>query len=199
MQVLQASRAAAVPVVTLISNLPAVEIVPVPLRPLAIEVLRPVLQAVRFGRLIDVEYQSMSNANPGIQRVLPHTLVFDGWRWHMRAYSYTRAEYRDLVLARIGSVIQIAEPAAPCPVDALWEQLLTVEIGPHPELSATQKIAIERDFGMLNGQLTIPVRAALLPYLLLALRIGNDDRQRKAMTQQIVLLNREQLRPFIRF
>jgi hypothetical protein len=59
--------------------------------------------------------------------------------------------------------------------------------------------AVVPDFGMLNGQLTIPVPAALLPYLLLALRIGNDDIQREAMTQQIVLLNREQLWPFIRF
>jgi hypothetical protein len=39
----------------------------------------------------------------------------------------------------------------------------------------SQKLAIERDFGMVDGKTTITVRAALLSYLLLSLRIGKDD------------------------
>jgi hypothetical protein len=76
---------------------------------------------------------------------------------------------------------------------------LTVEIGPHPGLSDSQKLAIERDFGMVDGKSIITVRAALLSYLLLSLRIGKDDYQREAMTQQTVLLNREELLLYIAF
>ena len=66
-------------------------------------------------------------------------------------------------------------------------------VGPHPGLSDSQKLAIERDFGMVDGKTTITVRAALLSYLLLSLRIGKDDIQREAMTQQTILLNRDEL------
>ena len=52
---------------------------------------------------------------------------------------------------------------------------------------------------MVDGVYSTQIRAALLSYLLLALRIGKDDLQREALTQQIVLLNREELRPYIDF
>ena len=199
MQVLQASQSAAPSVLTLMSNVPAVEILTTPTRHLDINILRPVLQAVRFKRLLEIEYQSMSTAEPTTRRILPHTLVFDGWRWHMRAYSYTHGEFRDFVLARAHRACTLSEPPAPCPNDELWEKQLTVEIGPHPGLSATQKLAVERDFGMTAGKLATQVRAALLPYLLLALRIGKDDMQREAVTQQVVLLNRQAIQDFIGF
>ena len=199
MQVLQASQATASAIVTLMSNVPAVEILSTPTRHLDINVLRPVLQAVRFKRMIAIDYQSMSTVEPTTRRVLPHTLVFDGWRWHMRAYSYSHTAFRDFVLARVHKANTLTEPPEPCPTDDLWEKQLTLEIAAHPGLNTPQKMAIERDFGMTQGKLAMPVRAALLPYLLLALRIGKDDVQREATAQQIVLLNRNELQPFIGF
>ncbi|MCK9609131.1 MAG: WYL domain-containing protein [Methylomonas sp.] len=199
MQVLQASQSAASSVLTLMSNMPAVEVLTTPSRHLDINILRPVLQAVRFKRLLEIEYQSMSTAEPATRRVLAHTLVFDGWRWHMRAYSYTHSDFRDFVLARVHAAHTLSEAPEPCPADALWDKQLMLEVGPHPGLSMTQKMAIERDFGMSDGRLLVPVRAALLPYLLIAMRLGKDDMQREAMAQQIVLLNRDELQPFIGF
>ena len=77
--------------------------------------------------------------------------------------------------------------------------MLKVEVGPHPGLSSTQKLVVERDFGMKDGRLSCEVRAALLPYWLLAMRIGPDDMQREALVQQIVLLNRPQLQAYCEF
>lgn len=199
LQVLQASQSAAPQVVTLMSNLPAIEILTPPTRHIDIAVLRPILQATRFRLVLEISYQSMSTPQPTIRKVSPHTLVFDGWRWHMRAFSYSHDAYRDFVLARIHRVSVIGKPQSPCPVDSLWESLLTVEIGPHPGLSDTQKQVVERDYGMLDGKYSTTIRSALLPYYLLALRIGKDDLQREAMLQQVVLLNRKELHAFIDF
>lgn len=198
-QVLQASQSAAPPVVTLMSNLPIIEVLSLPTRRIDVAVLRPVLQAARFGLVLEIAYQSMTRSEPAVRKVQPHTLVFDGWRWHMRAFSYSHNEFRDFVLARIHQAMVVGKPEQPNPVDLLWEKLLTVEIGPHPGLSDSQKLAIERDFGMVDGKATITVRAALLSYLLLSLRIGKDDYQREAMAQQTVLLNREELLLYIAF
>jgi len=199
LQVLQASQSAAPPVVTLMSNLPTIEVLPSPTRRIDVAVLRPVLQAARFGLILEIGYQSMTTSEPAVRKVQPHTLVFDGWRWHMRAFSYSHNDFRDFVLARIHQAMVVGKPENPTPVDTLWETQLTVEIGPHPGLSDSQKLAIERDFGMVDGKATITVRAALLSYLLLSLRIGKDDYQREAMAQQTVLLNREELLLYMAF
>lgn len=199
LQVLHASQSHASSVVTLISNLPTLELLTTPSRQIDIPVLRAMLQAARFGLDIDIRYQSMTTPEPTNRRIVPHTLVFDGWRWHARAYSYTHNQFRDFVLARILHASVAGKPQTPCPADVSWEQYLTVEIGPHPGLSAAQKLAVEYDYGMVNGKLSLPVRAALLPYCLLALRIGKDDVQREAMTQLVVLLNRPALQDFITF
>ncbi|WP_347985725.1 WYL domain-containing protein [Methylomonas sp. AM2-LC] len=200
LQVLQISQSSLAPIVTLMSNLPAIEVLSPPTRHIDLNVLRPVLQAARFGLTIQMVYQSMSSTEFKTHLVLPQTLVFDGWRWHMRAFSYSHENsFRDFVLARIHQVTLLNKPSMPCPTDTLWKTDLSVVIGPHPGLNKNQQYAVERDYGMVNGQLTSTVRAALLPYFLLAMRIGKDDRQREAMVQQIVLLNREALKPYIAF
>jgi len=199
LQVLQASQSVAPPVVTLISNLPTIEVLSLPTRCIDVTVLRPMLQATRFGLVLEITYQSMSKPEPVALNVQPHTLVFDGWRWHIRAFSHSHNEFRDFVLARIHQASVLGKPESPCPVDTLWETQLTLEIGPHPGLSDSQKQAIERDFGMVDGKCSTTVRAALLSYFLLSIRIGKDDYQRDAMMQQIVLLNRDELLPYIAF
>lgn len=199
LQVLQASQSVSTPVLTLMHNLPAVEVLSPPTRNIDTIVLRAVLQAARFGLVMEIGYQSMSRAEPVIHKVQPHTLVFDGSRWHVRAFSCAHDEFRDFVLARIHQAVVLGKPEKACPVDTLWETQLTVEIGPHPGLSPSQKLAVERDYGMVNGLCRLTVRAALLPYLLLLMRINKDDHQREALVQQIVLLNRDELLAYIAF
>jgi len=199
LQVLQATQNSPPSILTLISNLPAVAIVEPPTRHIDIAVLRPVLQAARFGLLLEIGYQSMTTPQPATRLVQPKTLVFDGLRWHMRAFSLTHGEFRDFVLARVHAADLKGKPDTPIPLDTAWVTFLPVHIGPHPGLSDSQQQAVERDYGMTDGYFSTQVRAALLPYFLLALRIGKDDFQREAMSQQIVLLNRAELNAFIDF
>lgn len=186
-------------VVTLVGNLPAVEIVNPLARQIDAQILRSVVQAVRFNFELEIFYQSMSSPDPKTLQVSPHTLVFDGLRWHMRAFSATHNDFRDFVLARIHR-ISILGKADEMPFeDNLWHKWLTVKIGPHPDLNEAQRSVIERDFGMVDGKCSTEVRAALLNYFLLNMRIGKDDIQRDAIEQQVVLLNREELDEFIAF
>jgi hypothetical protein len=81
----------------------------------------------------------------------------------------------------------------PTVADADWDQILQLEIGPHPELSPNQKRVIELDYGMENGSVTIPVRKALLYYALKRLGLDTAPAARKPQDQQIVLLNPAEL------
>ena len=74
--------------------------------------------------------------------------------------------------------------------DSDWRSEVVIEIGPHPELSETQRRAIEMDYGMLDGMAKIVVRKALLFYALKRLGLDTDTSARRPLEQQIVLLNK---------
>ena len=119
-----------------------------------------------------------------------HTPIgFDGFRWHTRAFCLTDQSFKDFLLSRIietrGTKPSEAEPET----DADWNEHVTLEIGPHPELSDTQQKVIALDYGMRSGKAKIPVRKALLYYALKRLGLDTDPAARRPQDQQIVLLN----------
>jgi hypothetical protein len=73
--------------------------------------------------------------------------------------------------------------------DEAWNSEVLLEIGPHPELSDTQRRAIEMDYGMVDGRAEIVVRSALLFYALNRLGLDTDPAARRPQDQQIVLIN----------
>jgi predicted DNA-binding transcriptional regulator YafY len=141
----------------------------------------------------------MSRAESALHRLCPHALVFDGLRWHARAFSYTHDQFRDFVLARMSSAELKLSAEVDSSEDAVWHEFVLVRIGAHPGLSAPQKEAVEFDYAMESGVLEHKVRAALVPYFLQAMRISRDDLARDAMAQQIVLLNRDELSQYLTF
>lgn len=72
-----------------------------------------------------------------------------------------------------------------------WDEIVDLEVGPHPDLSPNQRRVIELDYGMQDGCVKIPVRRALLYYSLKRLGLDTDPAARPPQDQQIVLLNRE--------
>jgi hypothetical protein len=100
-------------------------------------------------------------------------------------------EYRDFVISRIIEVRQTRTAGKSAISDVAWQEMLELEIGPHPELSPNQRRVIELDYGMTNGQVKIPVRRALLYYALKRLGLDTDPAARRPQDQQIVLLNRK--------
>lgn len=171
-----------------IGNLPAFDATPAPARGIDPVVLRSIVIAIRRHEAIEVLYQSMSAPNPEWRWIAPHALAFDGFRWHARSFCEKSGQYRDFVISRILETRQTRAAKKPAVSDVAWDDMVELEVGPHPDLSPNQRQVIELDYGMENGSVTIPVRRALLYYALKRLGLDTDPAARKPQDQQIILL-----------
>lgn len=174
-----------------IGDLPAFDAPPSPARGIDPVVLRSVIIAIRRQEAIEVCYQSMTSPDAEWRWIAPHALAFDGFRWHARSFCEKSGEYRDFVISRITAARQTRPSVQQAGTDVAWQQILELEVGPHPDLSPNQRRVIELDYGMQDGCVKIPVRRALLYYALKRLGLDTDPAARPPQDQQIVLLNRE--------
>jgi hypothetical protein len=166
---------------------------PIPARGVNPEILREVYSALIDAKALTVTYQSLSRPEPSARVIEPHALAFDGWRWHARAFCRNEAVFKDFLLSRILKVGHISERQSHPGDDQAWAEVVTLEIGPHPDLSETQKRVFEMDYGMVDGVANITVRRALLYYTLKRLGLDTDPAARRPQDQQIVLLNRDSI------
>lgn len=172
-----------------ISDLPSFAAAPTPVRGVNPVTLRSVVGAIRRSEAIEVKYQSLSNPEPRWRWIAPHAIAFDGFRWHTRAFCLTDKCFKDFLLSRILN-IRGSRQSETSPVDDRdWHSEVTLEVGPHPELSEAQSRVIALDYGMVDGRAEIKVRRALLYYALRSLGLDTDPRARRPQDQQIVLLN----------
>jgi predicted DNA-binding transcriptional regulator YafY len=174
-----------------IAELPTFSSAPTPVRGVNPETLRSVVDAIRRSEAIEVKYQSLSSAEPRWRWIAPHAIAFDGFRWHTRAFCMTDDCFKDFLLSRILDIRGSRESETSASNDRDWNSEVTLDIGPHPELSDTQAKVIALDYGMRGGKAKIKVRRALLYYALRRLGLDTDPSARKPQDQQIVLLNRE--------
>jgi len=172
-----------------ISYFPSFGAAPTPVRGVAAETLRDVLSAIHDRSALQVTYQSMSRPEPSARWIEPHAIAFDGFRWHVRAFCQNDAVFKDFLLSRIVEVGDTQPATADPNSDEAWHTEVVLEIGPHPELSDTQRRAIEMDYGMEEGRAQIPVRRALLFYALKRLGLDTGPTVRPPNEQQIVLTN----------
>lgn len=174
-----------------IANLPPYASAPTLVRGVDPVTLRLIIGAIRRSQAIEVKYQSLSRPEPIWRWIAPHAIAFDGFRWHTRAFCLTDERFKDFLFSRILEIRDTRESAASADDDRDWHTEVTLEIGPHPELSETQARVIALDYGMRGGKAKIRVRRALLYYALRRLGLDTDPGARKPQDQQIVLLNRE--------
>lgn len=141
--------------------------IPSPLSLPSWKVLAPITRAIHQKSVVSVQYHSYSSGRTK-RDLVPHALVNNGSRWHVRAYDRRRGAFNDFVLTRMGVVEeQVKSAIAPDEVpdkDDQWSRIVELELVPHP---AQQRQEItEMDFGMSGGVLIIKQRAALAGYLL---------------------------------
>lgn len=183
--------------ISFLGEAPTTAVVKHPTRLVSPRLLRSVLRAIHAGSTLEITYQSMSRPEPSSRAISPRALAYDGYRWHVRAYCHKRERYCDFVFARI---LDYDGPHAPQPVpepDHEWERVLTVVIGPNPDLAPGPKKAIELDYEMVDGQLAIKTRQCLAYYLLRRLGVHRSTDHLSGTEQQVVLLNRDELAPFV--
>ncbi|OOL34509.1 YafY family protein [Pseudomonas sp. FSL W5-0299] len=170
----------------------------VPDRTIRPEVLRPLLKACRDSEVIEVEYVSLANPEPETRLIAPHTLIYTGMRWHVRAYCEKNREYRDFVLSRLrGQPEYERKTENLIDADLDWNTEVAVIIEPDSRLTPAQKAIIEVDFGMEAGVLVIPTRRALVKYVLQRFQIDPKKHDPKAAAQQIVVQNLDELKPWL--
>ncbi|MCG6202250.1 WYL domain-containing protein [Psychromonas antarctica] len=169
-----------------------------PLRNLNPLQIRPILRAIREKLAIDIGYISLSNPDYLDRIIQPHSLIFDGLRWHIRAYCNKNQDFRDFSLSRFnGDAIFEGKATHSVEQDKNWNTFVDVVIEPDPRFSDVQKQIIEKDYQMVNGRKIISVRGALTNYLLKRLNI--DHYQNTPEAQQIVLSSecRKNIAPYL--
>ncbi len=175
------------------------EVLSVPVRDVRPEVVRPVVQAAQQRKRIEVEYISLSSAERELRVIAPHTLVYSGYRWHVRAYCEKRRDYTDFVLSRFRGEPDMIDHESPNPIeqDLVWNTRVDIIIKPDSRLSPAQQAIIANDYGMTRKQLIITTRAALVSYALNQLQINPNLVHQKPEAQQIVVANLEALRQWL--
>ncbi|MEL7046384.1 MAG: WYL domain-containing protein, partial [Pseudomonadota bacterium] len=169
-----------------------------PTREVSPEILRPLIQAARQGIRLEVDYVSLQNPDREGRIIVPHTLVFTGFRWHVRAWCEKNQSFRDFVLSRFRGEAELLDTSSQrADNDEAWQRQVEVVLAPDSRLDAAQREVIETDFGMHNGELRLSTRATLVTYLLQRLQLDPHTLLDNPLAQQIVLANRDELAPFI--
>jgi len=175
---------------------PSTDVVRHPTRTVPETHLRQTLAAIRNRHALLICYQAMTHPEPTERLISPQALGYDGARWHIRGYCHLRRGYRDFVFARILAMSPSTAPEHSAPEDEEWNRELHIALGPHPDLTEGQRRAIALDYGMEQDRLVVRTRQALAYYLLKRLGLASSV-PRSPAEQQIVLLNREELVPYI--
>ncbi len=97
--------------------------------------------------------------------------------------------FKDVLLSRMLETRGTRQSDVSSEQDTEWHDHVTLEIGPHPDLSESQQKVIALDYGMRGGSAKIRVRKALLYYALRRLGLDTDPTARRPQDQQIILLN----------
>ena len=175
---------------TWFQELPPMGAVQIPQRSVSTITMRWILEAIRTGSQLNIEYQSVNRAENAVRTIEPHALGYDGARWHVRAYCVRNNDFRDFVLARIIEAKPLGARIVDPQVDREWFDEVDLVLAPNPELPESARRGLAREYGMSRGRLHIPTRVALAFYLIQHL---NLDLKLPPRRQQLVLVNMEKV------
>ncbi|GAB3229565.1 WYL domain-containing protein [Pseudaeromonas pectinilytica] len=137
-----------------------------------LSIVAKVTEAIHKGKALRITYVSLSSGET-TREIVPHTLVDNGLRWHVRGFDRKHNEFRDFVLTRIKAAVVLEDSTLSPSVikeseletqDRQWNRFVELELVPHPRIEHSE--AIELDYGMTGGVLKVEIRAATAGYLL---------------------------------
>jgi len=137
-----------------------------------LEIVACLSEAIERKQVVLLEYVSLSSGNSE-REFVPHSLVDNGLRWHVRGFDRARGQFRDFVITRIKRITTVASEAQRSELlseDRQWNRYVDLILVPHPAIA--HKEAIELDYKMTDGSLKVEMRAATAGYLL---RLWNVD------------------------
>lgn len=129
--------------------------------------IAPVLRATYRAKKAEIAYISRSSGKSK-RLIVPHSVVTVGNFYYLRAFDHKSGEFRNFKLNRITSSDFFdyqPEPKMMIAADTEWQSKLHVTLTAnkghkHPE-------ALETDYGLVNGEITVSVRKAMLHYFLM--------------------------------
>lgn len=131
-----------------------------------LDTLAVLTRAIHQGRAVAVSYLSLSSGESD-REIVPHSIVDNGLRWHIRAFDRTRRRFSDFVASRVVSakmLDELPEDDEKALADAQWNRIVDLEFVPHPGLKHPEVIA--KDFSMTDGVFRTQARAAVVGYAL---------------------------------
>jgi len=161
---------------------------------------RSLVEAIKYNQRMEVDYVSVKQPDREGRIIAPHTMVFTGERWHVRAWCEKNRDYRDFVLSRFRGTPELLGPSKNLVEDDLeWQTEVTMNIVPNPDLTSAQQSVVAEDYGMLKGKMNITIRAQLIPYALNLLRIDINSEAENPLSNQLVLGNASTLDNWLAF
>jgi hypothetical protein len=146
-----------------------------------LETLSVITRAIHHKKIVAINYQDVTRGLTK-REIIPFALADNGIRWHVRAFDRQDQEFTDIVLTRVtsatfaeGNILKNETKEN----DIQWNRIVELELVPHP-INVLSSEAIESDYGMNNGMMSVLVRAALAGY---ALRRWNIDCSEKASSK----------------
>ena len=156
-------------------------------------VVAALISAVRANKMVEVEYHSLNSLEPSKRRISPHAFVDDGDRWHVRAWSSEREQFRDFLVSRISHVSDLSKPGISPTMDKEWHSIVTLRLAPNPKLSDGAKRALIEEYRMANNVVEMDVRVCLAFYVENRLGLDLNDDAVPPNRKQLVLVNRDEL------
>ncbi|MDF5436237.1 WYL domain-containing protein, partial [Vibrio parahaemolyticus] len=74
----------------------------------SLSIVAKVTEAIHKGKALSITYVSLSSGET-TREIVPHTLVDNGLRWHVRGFDRKHAEFRDFVLTRIKAAVVLED------------------------------------------------------------------------------------------
>ena len=174
-----------------------VEVAPLPTRKLDAEVVGLVLRSIRSYQSIKVTYRSLDNPEGDEIEVTPHSLTQGGTRWLVRCWCCTRGNFETYDLSRIVRAEHLRPDLDRSGLDKAWERMVSVVFIPHPELTAAQRRLIEDDYGMVDGEMQLKCRRALLSSMLRQLNLHGERCSPSSEFPTLLVKNWEQVQPLL--
>jgi len=175
------------------------EMIPLPLRLPSAGVCAQIVRAAKQGKQLQVNYHSLSGHEGSETRLIePHALINSGLRWHVRAYSHNRYDFRDYVLSRFVDASMLDTVAESSPdYDDDWVEMLTLKLSPHPKLDAHKQQSLIIDYKAEDNIIELEVRRALVGYVLQRLSVDTTaDHSMNPDAYHLIIINRDEIEPF---
>ncbi|MCJ7958166.1 MAG: WYL domain-containing protein [Pseudomonas sp.] len=175
-----------------------VRVIGLPHQPLQAQALRPLIKACREQLRLKIEYISLSTTEPTSLIVSPHTLVCSDQGWHVRAYCETSGCYCDFALSRLKGMLELQESSPHRrEEDVAWNTTIVVTLAASERLTPAHRAIVEAEYGMLGGELEIPIQPALAKYVLHRYRITPKNASATCDSQHLILRNFAELAPWL--